>query len=66
MMSIRKMGMNMHHRLVPMPVGVLCIRGHQKFMAVLAVFVMNMLMTVLHRLVDMFMLMPFGQMQPDT
>jgi len=50
---IRKMRMDMHHRLVAMRVGMLGSRWYGCFMRVLMMLVMNMLMAVLHGLVGM-------------
>lgn len=66
MVRIGKMGVNVNHRFMPMKVNVFYPRLDRKFMSMLMVLIMNMLMTVLHRFVGMFMLMPFGQMQPDA
>ena len=66
MVRIREMGMDVHHRLMPMPVGVSGARRNGRVMRVLVVLVMDMLMAVFHRFVSMLMLMPFGEVQPDT
>ena len=66
MVCIWKMGMDMHHRLVPVAVGVFFTRLYQEFMAVLMVLIMRMLMAMRHLFVCMLMLMLLSQVQPDT
>ena len=64
--DIGEMGMLVYRRLVPMPVLVGLVAGPSKRMGVLVVRVMDMAVTVLHRLMHMFMLMVFGEVQPHT
>lgn len=66
MVCVGKMGVHVRYRLMPVKMDVLCARWHWKFVIVLMMFVMGVLVAVLHHLVGMFMLMPLGQMQPDT
>ena len=55
-----------HHRLMPMPVLVGLVAGPCKRMGVLVVRVMDMAVTVLHRFMDMFMLVVLGEVQPHA
>lgn len=63
-MNIRKVRMLVHHRLVPVPMLVGLLAGPRERMLVLVVIVVDMPMTVFHRLVHMFMLMMLGEVQP--
>lgn len=62
--DVGEMGMLVYHRLVPMPVLVVLVADPCKRMGVLVVRVMYMTVTVLHRLMYVFMLMVFGEVQP--
>lgn len=66
MMGVGEVGVGMHHRLMPVSVGMLGTRFNRKIMGVLMMLVMDMLMTVLHHLVSMFMVMLFSKVQPDS
>lgn len=63
-MEIRIVRVLMPNRLVPMPMGMRLYYRH--VMSVLMMFVVNVAMLMFQNVVLMFMLMPFGKMQPKT
>ena len=64
MMEIRIVRMLMPNRLVPVPMGMrFC---HRRLMSMLMMFVVPVAMLMFQNVVLMFMLMPFGKMQPKT
>ena len=58
------MRMPVPKRLMPVPVRMRL--RHRPFVGMLMVFVVDMAMFVLDRLVRMVMAMPFGQMEPEA
>lgn len=62
-MQIRVMGMPMPHRLVAMPVRMRLRYGGR--MDVLVMLIVHMAVLVLQCAMRMFVLVPFGQMQPE-
>ena len=58
-MGVREMGVGVHHRFMPVPVGVLGARRSRCVVPVLMVLIMDMFVAVLHRLVGVGVLMPF-------
>lgn len=62
MMQIRVMRMFVPHRLVFMPMRMRL--GYMTVMMMLVMFVVHMPVFVRERFVKMFVLMPFGEMQP--
>jgi hypothetical protein len=61
MMQIGIMGVPVHHADVPVPVGVRLASRIVQGVRVLVMFVMTMPMLVLARLVEVFVLVLFGQ-----
>jgi len=66
MMRIREMVMPVSGWLVPVSVSVSCAGRDGRVMLVAVVFVMDVLMLVFQRVMKMFMLVPFAQVQPDA
>lgn len=65
-MRVRKVGMGVLHRVVPVRVAVRGTRRNVRRVGVAVVFVVHMGMVVLHRFVLMGMLMALAQMQPES
>ena len=63
---VREMRVFVAQHRVPMPVFVGLVTWPRDCVLVLVVRVMNMAVTVLHRLVHMFMLVVFGEVQPNA
>src|SRR4051812_14336643 len=63
-MQVGIMDMFVLHRLMPVPVRMWL--GYRPIVLVPMVLVMHMAVLVFHRLMSMFMLMAFGQMQPEA
>ena len=66
MMDVGKMRVLVHYRLVPMPVLVGHVVVPWEGMFVLVVCVVDMAVTVLHRLMYVFVLVVFSEVQPDA
>ena len=64
MVNVRIMRMAVHHRRVPMGVGVRFSRRIARAMFVLMMGVVRVAVTVEHFLVFVLMLVPFGQVKP--
>ena len=64
MVQVRIMRVSMHKRRMPMPMGVHLTLRIARPMFVLMVFIMLVPMLMLHRLMLVFMLMAFCQVQP--
>ena len=64
--GVRIVRVRMRHCLVPMPVGMAGTRGDRLIVSMLMVFVVHVFVFVFHHLMDMLMLVPFGEMQPDA
>ena len=62
--QVRVVRVPMHQGRMPMPVGVRLARTGSRAVLVLMVCIMMMSMLVFHRVVDMLVLMPLGQVQP--
>ena len=60
-MHVRHMGMRVPKRLVLVEMRVRLAGRVKRAMAVLVVLVVNVRMSVRHRLMNMFVLMPFGE-----
>lgn len=65
-MHIRYMTMLVHERLVTVPMGVRLARRIIRPMGVPMVLIVHMRMGMLQRLVDVFVGMVLGEVQPDT
>ena len=63
-MQVRVMRMLMPHRFVPVPVGVRL--GDRAVVAVVVMFVVNMGVFVLERLVGVFVVVALGQVHPEA
>jgi len=68
MMRIWEVRVSMLQWQMPMPMGVARSRSDLRimFMIVVHVITVHMFVFVLERLVDVFMLMPLAQVQPDA
>lgn len=66
MVRIGKMGVVMDHWFMAMPMGMPSTRGNRRIVHVLMVRIVDVFVAMFHRLVDVGVFMPFGQMQPDT
>jgi hypothetical protein len=69
MVNVRVMWMRMDQRVVPMRMTVRCWISHGRItrpVLVLMMRVVQMRVFVLHRFVDMLMLVPFREMEPDA
>ena len=64
--NIREMRVFVHHSRMTMPMVMRLAIVPVEIVRVLVVFVMDVLMTVLHRLMHVFVLMVLRQVQPDT
>jgi len=65
-MRIRKMGVRMGYRLVPVHMGVLGARRHGEVMLMLMVLVVDVFVFVHQRFVGVHVLVVLGQMKPDA
>ena len=66
MMRIRKMVMRVSYGLMPVSVSVSSAGCDGRIVLVAMVFVMDMLVLVFQRVMNMFVLVPLAQVQPDT
>jgi hypothetical protein len=66
MMQIGVMRMLVPDRLVPVPMRMRLARGIVRPVLMMMMVVVAMAVLVFHALVNVLMLMPFGQMQPET
>ena len=66
MVHVRNVGMHVPHRFVFMKMGMWFAGWIGSGMDVVVVFVMDMRMGVRQHLVNVGVLMPLGQMEPDT
>ena len=64
--QVRVVGVRMLHRRMMVPVGVRFARGGVRSMVVLVVFVMDMTVLVLKRLVNMLVFVLLGEVQVDA
>jgi hypothetical protein len=65
-MKIGVMRMPVNKRRMPVPMGVRLAGRHAGRMVVLMMVVVPVAVFMLHRLMGMFVLMPFREMQPQT
>ena len=66
MVNIRVMRMGMAHRRMRVRMAVWFTRRIGRIMFVLMMFVVNVAVLMFHRLVFVFVLVPFGQMEPHA
>lgn len=66
MMNIRVVRVRVLHPLMTMRVGVRLARGVVRPVGMLMVFIMDVPVLVLHRLMDMHMLVPLGQVEDQS
>ena len=66
MMEVRIVGMPVHQANVPVPMSVWLIGRIGRTMLVLMMLVVTMPVFMLHRLVNVLVLVPLGQMQPEA
>lgn len=64
--NIREMWVFVHHSRMTMPMVMRLAIVPVEIVRVLVVCIMDVLMTVLHRLMHVFVLMVLRQVQPDT
>ena len=65
MVNIRIVRVRMTQGLVTMPVTV-CLGQQFRIRVMLMMFIVTVTMFMFHRLMNVFVLMSFGQMQPDS
>ncbi len=63
-MQVRVVRMPVHQAGVPVSMGVRLAGRHIRPVIMLVMLIVSMTMFMFHRLVAMFVVMPFGQMQP--